>query len=163
MDRPVSEAVPLARRETKLARKSDTSLQVGTQKRTSLRVLVVDDEPDNVDCLAMLLGHLGHEVCTVYDGPEAVAAATAFQPQVILLDIQMPRMDGYQVARLLRQQPEFQQVLLVAVTGYARESDRQEALGAGFDHHLAKPFSFEALQALLAQVSEPPRGPVERS
>jgi two-component system, chemotaxis family, CheB/CheR fusion protein len=116
------------------------------------RVLAVDDNVDAVESLAMLLGLQGHEVRTAYDGPAALAAADAFQPDVILLDIGLPKLDGYEVARRLRQQPAFEKVLLVAVTGYGQAEDRLRANQAGFDVHLVKPADPVVLKKLLADV-----------
>src|SRR5262249_34854516 len=100
------------------------------------RVLVVDDHWDGAESTAALLRIQGHEVRTAHDGPEALEAARAFRPQVVLLDIGLPGMDGYEVARRLRQEPESGGVVLVAVTGYGRDEDRRAAAAAGFDHHL---------------------------
>jgi CheY-like chemotaxis protein len=151
------EAVPLARRETKLGKKPDTSLLLDKQASDtvpevrSLRVLVVEDDPDTSVTLGMLLDLLGHQVSSAPDGPTALLAARQFRPEVILLDINLSRgMDGYQVARQLRSQEAFRDVLLIAVTGYALEQDRQDALAAGFNFHLPKPFGMEELQRLLA-------------
>jgi signal transduction histidine kinase/ActR/RegA family two-component response regulator len=114
------------------------------------RVLAVDDNIDAVESLAQLLGLHGHEVRTAYDGPTAIATAADFRPEVILLDIGLPRMDGYEVARRLRQQPGLEQTFLVAVTGYAQEQDRRRAHAAGFDAHLVKPADVATLHQLLA-------------
>jgi CheY-like chemotaxis protein len=140
----------LARRETKLGKKRDTTLQV-EKPNLPLRVLVVEDNPDTADTVRLLLELLGHDVCVASDGATALRAASTFRPGVALLDILLPRgMNGYQVARQLRQQDEFQGILLIAMTGYAQEKDRQDAYAAGFDHHLAKPFTLEELKRLLA-------------
>jgi CheY-like chemotaxis protein len=155
IDRSHPEAVPLARRETKLGKKPDTALLMDKPEAApavrSLRVLVVENDPDTSVTLGMLLDLLGHQVYAVPDGPTALQAALQFRPEVILLDIGLPRgMDGYEVARRLRSQEAFREVLLVAVTGYAREQDRREAFAAGFDVHLPKPFGVEELKRLLA-------------
>jgi signal transduction histidine kinase/CheY-like chemotaxis protein len=118
----------------------------------SLRVLVVDDNVDAAESLAMLLQLSRHQVCTAHDGPTALEAAFDFRPNVVLLDIGLPRMDGYEVAKKMRQQPVLKNVMLVAMTGYGQESDRQRSQEAGFDHHLVKPADFGKLQQILATV-----------
>ena len=113
------------------------------------RVLVVDDNVDGADVTALLLGELGHETQVAYDGATALAAADEYLPNVVLLDIGLPEMDGYEVARRLRQHPLLRNVWLVAITGYGQESDRQRSKEAGFDHHLVKPVGPEKLEVLL--------------
>src|SRR5262249_39841379 len=100
------------------------------------RVLAVDDNVDAADSLARLLGLQGHEVPTAYDGPTAREAAQVFRPEVVFLDIGLPRMDGYEVARRLREQLGMKETLLVALTGYGKDEDRRRANEAGFDAHL---------------------------
>jgi PAS domain S-box-containing protein len=112
------------------------------------RVLVVDDNVDAADSLALLLKLSGQETRVAYDGPTALLVAEAFRPQLVLLDIGMPGMDGYEVARRLREQGR--KVPLVAVTGWGQEEDRRRSREAGFDHHLVKPVDPSALQQLLA-------------
>jgi CheY-like chemotaxis protein len=113
------------------------------------RILVVDDNRDAAQGLAMLLEIKGHHVETAFDGPEALDRAEELQPTVVLLDIGLPAMDGYQVARELRRRQGGRQMLLVAVTGYGHESDRQRSRDAGFDHHLLKPVGIDALEEVL--------------
>jgi PAS domain S-box-containing protein len=115
-------------------------------------VLVVDDNQDAADSLAILLRLAGQDVRSAYDGPAALAQARDFQPAVVFLDIGMPGMDGYEVARRLRQLPGLGGVLLVALTGWAQEEDRRRSTEAGFDHHLVKPVEPDALQTLLADL-----------
>ena len=104
------------------------------------RILVVDDNVDAAKSLARLLTRLyGQEVRVAHDGPAALAAAGEFRPEVVLLDIGLPGMDGYEVARRLRERPEFEETLLVALTGWGQEADRERSRAAGFDHHLVKP------------------------
>ena len=114
------------------------------------RVLVVDDSADAARSLALLLAAQGHAVRTAHDGLAALEAARAFQPEVVLLDIGLPRMDGYEVARRLRGQAGFERTLLVALTGYGQEEDRRRTREAGFDAHLVKPADLTILQRLLA-------------
>jgi signal transduction histidine kinase/CheY-like chemotaxis protein len=118
--------------------------------RKSCRVLVVDDNRDAAFSLALLLRLDGYEIRSVYDGPTALEVAQAFQPQVVLLDIGLPGMDGYEVARHLRQLPGLTKVLLVAVTGYNQEEDRRRSQEVGFDHYLVKPVDPQMLSVLLA-------------
>jgi CheY-like chemotaxis protein len=115
----------------------------------SLRVVVVDDNVDTAESLAMLLTAVGHEVQTRYTGPDGLASGLAFDPDVVLLDIGLPGMDGYEVAATLRASPHGEGLTLVALTGYGQESDKQRALASGFDAHLVKPVDFGLLQALL--------------
>jgi PAS domain S-box-containing protein len=115
-----------------------------------LRILVVDDNVDSTESLALLLRLQGHEVRTARDGPSALELAATFRPEVLLLDIGMPGMSGYEVARQTRQMPEVSNAFLVAQTGWAQDEDRRRALEAGFDHHLVKPVDFAALEQLLA-------------
>ena len=118
----------------------------------SLRVLAVDDNVDGATSLADLLMACGHNTRTVHDGPTGVEAAIQCQPDVVLLDIGLPRLNGYEVAKRIRQHPTLQNVVLVAVTGYGLESDRVRAQAAGFDHHLVKPADFGKVQEILAAV-----------
>jgi PAS domain S-box-containing protein len=118
--------------------------------RPPRRVLVVDDNVDAAQTMAMLLRLLNHDVVhVVHDGPAALKAAQEFKPDVIFLDIGLPGISGYEVARQLRERAEFRDVLLVAVTGYGQSDDRQRSQQAGFDHHLVKPVAPEALQTVL--------------
>jgi len=114
------------------------------------RVLVVDDQPDSTDSLALLLRLRGHEVSTAADGPGAVDEFLRSKPEVVFLDLGLPGMSGYDVARRLRAMPEGRDVRLVAVTGYGTEADRERTRAAGFDLHLAKPVDPHAVEALLA-------------
>ncbi|MET0553932.1 MAG: ATP-binding protein [Vicinamibacteria bacterium] len=116
----------------------------------ALRVLVADDNRDSADSLAVFLQISGHDVRTARSGREAVEMAAAFGPQVALLDIGMPGMNGYEVARHLRAQPGGDRLLLVAVTGWGQEEDKRLAREAGFDHHLRKPVDPDGLGRLLA-------------
>jgi len=120
----------------------------------SLRVLVVDDNVDSAMTLGMLLRASGHETRIVHDGLAVLDAALNYRPHVVLLDIGLPGLNGFEVAERLRQQPAFQNVVLVAMTGYGQESDRQHSQEAGFDHHLVKPANFGKVLQILATVSE---------
>jgi CheY-like chemotaxis protein len=117
------------------------------------RILVVDDMPDTAANLAELLEMWGHQVRTAHDGSAALDMARAFQPNVILLDIGMPGMNGYETARHLRQDYAGRPLLLVAMTGYAQEGDWDGARAAGFDHHLIKPVDLATLRELLTNLN----------
>jgi CheY-like chemotaxis protein len=121
------------------------------------RILVVDDNRDAADSLAVLLRLLGHDLHTAHDGLEAVQAAATFRPDVVLLDIGMPKMSGYEAARSIRRQPWGKGMALVAVTGWGQEEDKRRAAEAGFDHHLTKPVEPAALERLLAVFSRASR------
>jgi two-component system CheB/CheR fusion protein len=116
------------------------------------RVLVVDDSIDSAESLARLLRRWGHEVHVAYDGPSALAAARSTAPEVVLLDIGLPGMDGYEVARQLRQDPDLKDTVLVALTGYGQATDRRQTQDAGFDQHLIKPVDPGLLRTLLATI-----------
>ena len=119
-----------------------------------LRVLVVDDNVDTVLSFSMLLRASGHEVQTAHDGLAAVQAAIDYRPDIVLLDIGLPGLNGYEVAKQIRQHPKLKHVVLVALTGYGQDSDRQASGQAGFTHHLVKPARFDELQKILATVAE---------
>jgi PAS domain S-box-containing protein len=121
--------------------------------RPALRVLIADDNADQADGLALLLQMEGDDVRISYDGPGVLEAARSFRPQVVLLDIGMPGLDGYQVARRLRESPETRGALLVAMTGWGQEEDVRRSWEAGFDHHLTKPFEPALIEKLLADYS----------
>jgi CheY-like chemotaxis protein len=116
------------------------------------RVLVVDDNTDSAESLAVVLGMWDHEVRTAPDGPTALQVARAFRPDVAILDIGLPRMNGYQVARELRKLPGLGRVTLIALTGYGQEDDRKQALEAGFARHLMKPVDPDEIRTVLAEV-----------
>jgi len=115
----------------------------------SRRVLVVDDNQDAVDILADLLALLGHDVRTAADGPSGIAVAAEFLPDIVLCDIGLPLMDGYEVVADLRARPEFALTRFIALTGYGRDEDRQRSHAAGFHAHLVKPFDLARLAVLL--------------
>lgn len=121
------------------------------------RILVVDDNVDAADSLAVLLRLEGHEVRVAHDGPGALAAVQADPPDVVILDLGMPGMDGFQVARRLKEQPGAKDVLLVALTGWSQEEDRRRCYEVGFDGHLTKPVEFNALRQFLAHPKLPRR------
>jgi CheY-like chemotaxis protein len=115
------------------------------------RILVVDDNRDAADTLAMVLELAGHEVRTAYDGTDALRLAEVFLPRVMLLDIGMPLMDGYQAARQIRDRTWGKSMVLVALTGWGQEQDRRRTREAGFDHHLVKPVDPQAISELIEE------------
>jgi PAS domain S-box-containing protein len=123
-----------------------------TRSEVRRRILVVDDNQDSADSLAMMLKLLGHDVSSAHDGLEAVAAARRFMPQLAFLDLGMPRMNGYDAARLIRQQPECNGMILVALTGWGQEEDKRRSYEAGFDFHMVKPIDFTAVESLIADL-----------
>jgi CheY-like chemotaxis protein len=119
----------------------------------SLRVLVVDDNQDAARIFAVLLRSVGHDVRTSHDGPSALEAAINYLPDAVLLDLGLPGMSGFDVAKRMRQEPSLANVVLIALTGYGRPEDRQQSLDAGVDHHLIKPAEFEQVRQILASAS----------
>jgi CheY-like chemotaxis protein len=117
------------------------------------RVLVVDDNKDTTDALCLCLQALGHEVSVAYDSAEALAVAKQMSPAVVFLDIGLPGMNGYRLARLLRAAPETATSLLVAITGYGQPGDKERAMQAGFHQHLVKPVDLSKLVALIATMA----------
>jgi two-component system CheB/CheR fusion protein len=126
-----------------------------TSSQHRRRVLIIDDNVDSADSLRDALAFSGHEVIAAYDGSSGLAAAFESRPEVILCDIGLPGMDGYEVAKAVRADPTLRGAYLVAITGYSREEDREMALAAGFDRHLTKPPSMEILEQLIAKASAP--------
>jgi CheY-like chemotaxis protein len=122
---------------------------ISTKTPVGRRILVVDDNTDSADSLAALLRLEGHEVQTAYDGAAGVEAATAYCPDVVLLDIGLPRLNGYDAARHIRRLPGGGDILLVALTGWGQEEDRRRSRDAGFDLHLVKPVDPVELQDIL--------------
>lgn len=127
------------------------------QKTGYLRVLVVDDNMDTAESLATLLTLQGYEARTANDGIKALQTAPQFRPDVILLDIGLPGADGYQLAQRLRQHRDLKDVVLVAITGYGQDADRERSRRVGFDYHLVKPTRPEVIQELLAMLANRPR------
>jgi CheY-like chemotaxis protein/two-component sensor histidine kinase len=116
------------------------------------RILVVDDNQDACRSLSLLLKKVGNETETAYDGEEAVSKTESYQPDVILLDIGLPKMNGYDACRAIRARKLARQPVIVALTGWGQEEDRSRSSAAGFDHHLVKPVDFAALNKLLADL-----------
>jgi two-component system, sensor histidine kinase len=112
------------------------------------RILVVDDNMDAADMLAALLSIDGHEVEVAYSGQEALERAATYQPYCVFLDIGLPDMTGYEVARRMREVPGMEQAFMIALTGYGQERDRELAVDAGFNEHVVKPIDFERIRSL---------------
>jgi two-component system, OmpR family, response regulator len=119
------------------------------ERSAARRILFVDDSIDAAIAMSMLLEALGHEVRTEHDGPSALASVDAFRPEVVVLDIGLPGMNGFDVARAMRKLDATRNALMIALTGYGSDADRKDAIDAGFDHHLTKPVSITDLEALL--------------
>lgn len=124
---------------------------VDARSATKRRILIVDDNVDSAQSLAMLLNFSGNETATAYDGVTAVEATQSFRPDILLLDISLPKMDGHEVARRIREQDWGKQMILVALTGWGQEEDRRRSKEAGFDEHMLKPVDYEALMKFLAK------------
>lgn len=119
-----------------------------------MRVFVVDDDPDTTECMRLLMSRWGHEVHVANDGGAAIDQAPKFKPDVMLVDLGMPLIDGLTVARRVREVPELTGTSLVALTGYADPRHRQDALNAGFDEYMVKPLPLDELERLLKRVGE---------
>ena len=122
------------------------------QPREHKRVLVVDDNRDSADTMTALLRAWGHDVRTLYEGQSVVSMVDEYQPDVVLLDIGLPKINGYDLARQLRQSEDSRRIVLVAFTGYGQDDDRRRVREAGFDHHLLKPLEPEALEKIIDSV-----------
>lgn len=143
--------MPLSRKP--VATEQETA-EPSADPAVSRRILVVDDNQDSAKTLSQLLFRLGHVVQAVHDGPGALSAVAAFTPEIVLLDIGLPGMDGYEVCRQLRAKEATQHLVLIALTGYGSPEDRQQSRQAGFNAHLVKPVDLETLKDLLGQPLE---------
>ncbi len=130
-------------------------LQKASKTAHPLKVLIVDDNVDSAQTSLWMLDLIGHDATVAHEGAKALDIARDLRPDVVLLDIGMPGMDGYEVCRALRQMPEMEHKVLIAQTGWGQESDRQKAFAAGFDHHITKPVSLDLLTQLLADIARP--------
>ncbi|MGE0761182.1 MAG: response regulator [Pirellulaceae bacterium] len=113
------------------------------------RILIADDNHDVAESLTMLLEAMSADVCTVHEGAAALARLDTYRPTIVILDIGMPGMDGYEVARRVRQHPAGRGVTLISLSGWGHETDRRRSRAAGFDHHLVKPVGLRTLLAAL--------------
>ncbi|MCW5622748.1 MAG: response regulator, partial [Burkholderiales bacterium] len=134
------------------ARESEMSERMTTRRH---RVLAVDDNRDSAESLCMLLELWGHEARCAFDGEEALDLVEAFAPDVVLLDIGLPGMSGYDLAVRMRERQTPQRLTLIAVTGYGQEEDKRRASDAGFDHHLIKPVDPDVLERLMSSLVLP--------
>ena len=119
-----------------------------------LRVVIVDDNHDSADSLAMLMQLTGNKTYMAHDGVEAVEAVEKYRPEVLLLDIGLPGLDGHEVCRRVRQQPWGKDIIVIALTGWGQEDDRRKSEEAGFDGHLVKPVDFEQLSQALREMQK---------
>ncbi|MCO5165317.1 MAG: response regulator [Planctomycetes bacterium] len=119
-----------------------------------MRVLIIEDNEDAAEILREVLEMYEHEVQVAFSGTQGVEAARAFHPQVVLCDLGLPGMDGYQVASTLRQDPETREARLVALTGYSQADERERARASGFEVHLTKPVGLDEIQRVLADMGE---------
>lgn len=142
--------LPIVSRMRETADELDKGMLNGSSR--CCKVLVVDDNRDHAESLGMLLELKGHVAETASDGQEGIDKAKKFHPEVILLDIGMPKQNGYECAQRIRQQPWGQDLVLVALTGWGQDQDKQMAMEAGFDHHLTKPVDPDSLERILAAV-----------
>jgi signal transduction histidine kinase len=142
--------LPLLRGSGQDCRTASAGSDEGTRRGESRRVLIADDNADAAESLCILLQMAGHTVRTAGDGLMAVEVARTFQPQVVLLDIGMPGLNGYEAAERIRALPEGERILLIALTGWGQDADRQKAAEAGFDYHLTKPADPELVERILA-------------
>jgi CheY-like chemotaxis protein len=141
--------LPLATREEGCTERPGLAQAPPDAPFAGQRILVVDDNRDAADTLGLLLEADGAEVRVAYDGRAALLMAESFLPSSVLLDIGMPGMDGYEVARRLRQDERFAGMRIIALTGWGQESDRRQSRNRGFTHHLTKPVSLEELHQIL--------------
>jgi CheY-like chemotaxis protein len=128
--------------------------RVSPPASSGLRVLVVDDNADAAFMLSEALAQAGHQTAIAHDGPEALEVAARFSPHVALLDIGLPVMDGFELARQIRSNDQLPHARLVAVTGYGQEHDRQRTQAAGFDAHLVKPVDIDAMTDLIVKLAK---------
>ena len=139
-----------------MAEQSSESVQLDAKdsfiqsSKNTRRVLIVDDNVDSAESMAVLLGLQGHEIRLAYDGPSALDTAREFQPDLVFLDLDLPVLSGFEVAKRLRLEPALKNLTLIAMTGYGQEEDRQRTLEAGFNLHLVKPIDFDRLDELLS-------------
>ena len=135
---------------------NSTSAPTVTSTPRRFRILVVDDNHDSALSLAMMLSIMGHETRTAHDGESAVETAENFLPEVVLLDIGLPKLNGYEVAQRIREQAWGAAMFLIAVTGWGQEEDRQRSSEVGLNVHMVKPVEPAALEKLLAELPRDP-------
>ena len=145
--------LPLAAADVQREPATASAKQTPAPRPASRRVLVLDDNVDGAESLAMMIEHFGHACRVAHDGPAGLSVAREFQPEVVFLDIGLPVMNGYEVAKRFRADPAIAGAVLVALTGWGSEDDKQKSREAGFDFHLTKPIQVQAVQDLLARFS----------
>lgn len=136
---------------------SRRQIRSGPDAAVQRRIVVVEDGTDNREILRALLELSGHQVTTAADGQAGLDAIASVHPDVALVDIGLPLIDGHEIARRIRELPEYDDVYLIALTGYSRPEDRRAALGAGFDAHLVKPVDFNELTSAVSDRDRSPR------
>jgi DNA-binding response OmpR family regulator len=146
--------LPLVRHAAAAAAPSIAQAAARPDSKTCLRILIVDDNQDSAESLASLLSIHGNDVCTAYEGLQALEVAEDYRPEVILLDLGLPGINGFEIAKQMRLSPVLAGTTIVAITGFGTENDRRLSRDAGFDYHLVKPVDFTMLQRLLAQRSK---------
>jgi PAS domain S-box-containing protein len=135
------------------AGKNEPGSETGGLSECSFRILIIDDIPDIIEILSSLLRYLGHEVATALNGPEGISKAKEFRPEVLICDIGLPSMNGYEVAKCFRNDKELKDTFLIALSGYAQQEDLERAEEAGFENYLVKPVNLDTLEQVLAEVS----------
>lgn len=147
--------VRLPAEEISLERQSDTPVEEQiSHHRTKRRILVVDDNRDSAESLSMMLELLGNEVSTAHNGLEAIDAAEHFRPEVILMDVGMPRLNGLDATRRIREQPWGKEMFVIALTGWGQDSDKKRSQEAGCNGHLVKPVGMPDLQKMLNELKK---------
>jgi CheY-like chemotaxis protein len=132
---------------------SQSTAEISPASPPRRRILIVDDNEDSADSLAMLLEITGNKTYMAHDGLEAVEAIEKYRPEVVLLDIGLPRMDGHEVCRRIREQPWGKDIIMLALTGWGQEDDRRRSEEAGFNGHLVKPVDYDKLLELLGELT----------
>ncbi|HEX7878998.1 MAG TPA: ATP-binding protein, partial [Candidatus Eisenbacteria bacterium] len=145
--------LPIVAAPSEVGRRPRTNTPVSDQEIAPRCILLVDDNKDQADSLAMLLRLQGHQVEVAYDGRSGYQKALTMRPDVALLDIGMPELNGYEVARHIREHPELAEMILIAQTGWGQEEDRERSAEAGFDHHLVKPIDMNVLRGLMSKTT----------
>ncbi len=146
--------LPLAPEEDEISHRAGHLNEVANDARAGLRVVIIDDNRDSADSLAMLLQIKRHEVCIAYHGKEGIDVVRYFPPDLILLDLALPDMDGFAVLHTLRSKRLIGRALVAAMTGFGQESNKERSARAGFDDHLVKPVDFDKLDAVIERAAK---------
>ena len=142
--------LPLTEKSTGIQEKAP---RLDSESNGPLRVLLIDDNEDLALAMSLLMNHIGHKAATSHNGTEGIARVKELRPDVVFCDIGLPGMSGYEVAQLIRKDPEHKNMFLIALSGYAQAEDIARAKEAGFDLHLSKPLSVDTLRQVLNKVS----------